>query len=69
MYAHGFTKGDHHHISYTWTNGKHTVTNGELFGICEAIHVEFDEGETYHHICTDSMVTIHLIRKGLMRPW
>jgi ribonuclease HI len=45
------------------------VANGELFGICEALNTECEEGETDLFLFTDSMVTIHLIRKGLMRPW
>jgi hypothetical protein len=69
VYAHGFTKGDHNQSSYTWTNGKPTVANGELFGICEALNVDCEEGQTHLHICTDSMDTIHLIRKGLLMPW
>ena len=31
--------------------------------------MEYEEEGTEFYIFTDSMVTIHLIRKSLMRPW
>ena len=79
VYSQGFTRdedGDpgidpsyHRRGIFTWENGKQTVANGELFGICEALNTECEEGETDLFLFTDSMVTIHLIRKGIMRPW
>jgi ribonuclease HI len=79
VYAHGSDKnmGEdaenspsyHRRGIFTWENGKQTVANGELFGICEALNAECEEGETDLFLFTDSMVTIHLIRKGIMRPW
>jgi hypothetical protein len=79
VYSHGFTKNTgedadtspsyHRRGIFTCEIGEHTVANGELFGICEALDTECEEMETNLCICTDSMVTIHLLRKGLLRPW
>jgi ribonuclease HI len=79
VYSHGFARNAgedadtspsyHMRGIFTWENGKQTVANGELFGICEALNTECEEGETDLFLFTDSMVTIHLIRKGIMRPW
>ena len=52
-----------------WGGGMQAVANGELFGLGQAVAVECREEETDFLICTDSMVTTHLLRKGLMRPW
>jgi ribonuclease HI len=45
------------------------VANGELFGTCEALNTECEEGETDLFLFTDNMVTIRHIRKGLTSPW
>ena len=45
------------------------MAKGELFAIWEALSVECQEEETDLHFFTDNIVTIHVIRKGLMRPW
>jgi ribonuclease HI len=45
------------------------VAYGELVAMCEALDVVCLEEETDLHIFTDSMVTIHLVRLGMLRPW
>ena len=55
MYSLGYIRGVdgaevypsyHRRWISTWGNGKQTVFNGELFGICEALNTECEEGET-----------------------
>ena len=57
-------------MSYTWDEGRQPVANGELFAHRKAVMAACRlEGEPDLYICTYSMVTIHLIRKGSTRPW
>ena len=44
-----------------WGGEMQTVANGELFGLGQAVAVECREEETDFLICTDSMVTTHLV--------
>jgi ribonuclease HI len=55
--------------SCIWENGKQTVANGELFAVAEILELGLRPGITDLFIFTDSMVTFHLIRKGVHKPW
>ena len=45
------------------------MANGELFAVAEVLNWELHERVTDLFIFTDSMVTLHLIRKGMHRPF
>ena len=55
--------------SFRWETGCQTVANGELFAIREALRLPPKPGETAMRIFTDSLVTLHLLRKARFSPW
>ena len=50
--------------SLVWHSGCQTVANGELFAIREALDLSPRVGERFLRIFTDSLVTLHLLKKA-----
>ena len=55
--------------SFVWHSGRQKVANGEIFAIREALALSPKVGELHLRIFTDSLVTLHLLKKAKYSPW
>jgi hypothetical protein len=66
---HGGGAVEEEDTSYIWHTGSQSVANGELFSIREALLTKPKTGERFLRIFTDSLVTLHLLKKAKYSPW